>query len=342
MRSDRSVESSQTAAPPSRNGPPVALALGHRFDSLDLEREVLAGVARVVDGNALSPEALQAELAQAEAVLLGTQYRLTADVINRMARCRVIVRYGAGVDNVDVAAARARGIQVANVPDYCVQEVSDHALALLMAASRRLPWAMQAARQGQWGVAPVREVSRLAEQVVGVLGFGRVGRLFAGKARPLVAEVLVHDPFVPDEEIHGAGFEPVAFEDLLARADYLSVHCPLTEQTRHLLGAAALARMKPTAWLINTSRGEIVDEVALIQALQAGQLAGAALDVLAEEPPPPDHPLVQMDNVLLTPHVAYYSQQAMQELKRRAAEQVRAVLTGGRPTWPVGEGGGGV
>lgn len=316
-------------------GEPLVLALGHRFPSLDIERGILAGIAHVVDGNVLTDEERSRALSQAEAVMLGTQTRLRAEEIDRMERCRIIVRYGVGVDNVDVEQAVRRGILVANVPNYCVDEVSDHALALLLAANRRLLAASAAALRGQWGVTPVRGVERLSTQIVGVVGMGRIGRSFTRKVRPLVRQVIAYDPAVPAEEIRASSAEPVAFEELLSRSDYISIHCPLTPQTRHLFGDEAFRRMKPTAWLINTARGEIVDEKALLAALRNGQIGGAALDVLTDEPPDAGHPLLGLENVIITPHVAYYSVQAMMDLQRLAAEQVRLVLTGQPPLWPV-------
>src|SRR5574337_313940 len=309
----------------------TVLALGHRFASLDVERAVLAGLAEVVDGNALASEQRQPALAQARAVLLGTRDRLDAPAIAAMEKCRIIVRYGIGVDNVDIAAATRRGIVVSNVRDYAIEEVSDHALALLLAANRHLIPAHAAARSRQWGTAPMAGVRRLCSQTVGVVGFGRIGQAMARKVKPLAARVVAYDSVVPPEIMGEQGVEACDFATLLGVSDYVSIHCPLTPETRHLFNAQSLARMKPTAWLINTARGEIVDEPALAAALAGGRLGGVALDVLTQEPPPEDHPLFRLDNVLLTSHVAFFSKEALLDLQHLAAEEARRVLVGDRP-----------
>jgi len=309
----------------------TVLALGHRFASLDIERAVLAGLAEVVDGNALRAEQRQPALAQARAVLLGTRDRLDAPAIAGMENCRAIVRYGIGVDNVDIAAATRRGILVSNVPDYAIQEVSDHALALLLAANRRLIPAHTAARSRQWGTTAMAGVRRLASQTVGVVGFGRIGQAMARKVKPLAARVVAYDPVVPPHVMDEQEIEALDFPTLLGVSDYISIHCPLTPETRHLFNAQTLARMKPTAWLINTARGEIIDESALAAALAEGRLGGAALDVLTQEPPPEDHPLLRLDTVILTSHVAYFSKEAVVDLQRLAAEEARRILVGDLP-----------
>lgn len=309
----------------------TVLALGHRFTSLDVERAVLAGLAEVVDGNALGSDERQPALAQARAVLLGTRDRLDAPAIAAMEKCRIIVRYGIGVDNVDVAAATRRGIVVSNVRDYAVEEVSDHALALLLAANRHLVPAHAAARARQWGTAVMTGVRRLRSQTLGVVGFGRIGQALARKVKPLTARVVAYDSVVPPQVMAEQGVEACDFATLLGVSDYVSIHCPLTPETRRLFDAQSLARMKPTAWLINTARGEIVDEPALAAALAGGRLGGAALDVLTQEPPAEDHPLFRLDNVLLTSHVAFFSKEALLDLQRLAAEEARRVLLGERP-----------
>ncbi len=310
---------------------PTVVALGHRFPSLEIEARVLSGVATVIDGNALSAEQLRRALATASAVLLGTRARVDAGLIDAMGACRVIARYGVGVDNIAVEHATQRGILVTNVPDYCVDEVSDHAISLLLAASRRLGRAEAWMRSGQWGTGIMKGVARLAEQVVGIVGFGRIGQAAARKVRPFVRTVMAFDPVVPAEAIAAQGVEPVDLPTLLRSSDYVLLHCPLSPATAHLINAATLAQFKPGAWLVNTSRGELVDEAALVEALTAHRIGGAALDVFASEPLPPDSPLFKLDNAILTPHVAWYSESAVSDLQRLAAEEVCAVLSGRRP-----------
>lgn len=310
---------------------PTVVALGHRFPSLEIERKVLSGVAIIVDGNALSAEQLPVALETAGAVLLGTRARVDVAQIDAMRECRVIARYGVGVDNIAVERATRRGILVTNVPDYCVEEVSDHAIALLLAASRRLDRAQASMRSGQWGTGIMKGVQRLCEQTAGIVGFGRIGQAAARKVRPFVRTVLAFDPVVPAETIAAQGAEPVDLPTLLRSSDYVSLHCPLFPETEHLINADTLRLVRPGAWLVNTSRGELVDEGALIDALAAHRLGGAALDVFGKEPVPGDSRLFGLDNVILTPHVAWYSERALEDLQRLAAEQVCAVLQGKRP-----------
>jgi D-3-phosphoglycerate dehydrogenase len=317
---------------------PIVLALGHRFASLEIERSTLSGVAEVLDGNTLPPDEGKDALRTASIVLLGTGGRLDATAILSMSACRGIVRYGVGVDNIDVVQATVQGIPVINVPEYCVEEVSDHTVALILAASRRLLPGHEAARQGKWGPAFMVGTARLATRTVGILGFGRIGQEVARKVRPMAARVMVHDPFVPAEDVLESGGVPADFETLLEASDFVTINCPLTPETHHLIDAQALVKMKPTAWLINTARGEIVQEQDLVEALELGRIQGAALDVLADEPPEPGSPLLRMPNVILTPHVAWYSRHAVEDLQRLAAEQARRVLTSEPLQWVVNPG----
>lgn len=317
---------------------PIVLALGHRFASLEIERSTLRGVAEVLDGNTM-PTGERADTLQiASIVMLGTGGRLDAGTILSMSACRGIVRYGIGVDNIDVGQATAKGIPVINVPEYCVDEVSDHTVALILAANRRLLSGHEAARQGKWGPGLMAGTARLATRTVGILGFGRIGQEVARKVRPMVARVMVHDPFVPAEEVRQRGCVSADFESLLGSSDFVTINCPLTPETRHMIDAEALAKMKPSAWLINTARGEIIQEENLVEALEAGRIQGAALDVLTDEPPALDSPLLRMPNVIVTPHVAWYSRHAVEDLQRLAAEQALRVLTGKPLQWVVNRG----
>jgi D-3-phosphoglycerate dehydrogenase len=314
---------------------PLALVLGHRFASLDIERATLAGIAEILDGNTLQGERLADALRAASVVMLGTRGRLDTDTIAAMPNCRAIIRYGIGVDNVAVARATAQGIPVINIPEYCIHEVSDHTVALILAVNRRLIPAQEAATQGRWGPAVMHGTPRLATLTVGIVGFGRIGQEVARKMLPLVARVLVYDPFVPDEQVLDRDAIPASFDDLLRNSDFVTVNCPLTEATRHLFNAETLAKIKPAAWLINTARGEIIEEDDLIEALELGRIQGVALDVLTDEPPAPDSPLLRMPNAIVTPHVAWYSEDALHDLQRLAAVQARRVLTGEPPHWVV-------
>ncbi len=300
------------------------------FPSLDPERRVLADLAEVVLAPASDEATLRQVAADADAVL-NCYAPLSADLIRSLRRCRIIARYGIGVDTVDLPAATAAGILVTNVPDYCIDEVSDHALALILALSRGLARARPATRAGTWDLASVRPLHRLRGQTLALLGFGRIARALAAKAAPLGVRILAYDPYLAPEAIRAGGAEPADLATALREADVVSVHVPLSAETRHLIGTAALEQMKPTAFLVNTARGGLVDTQALTAALQAGRLAGAALDVLESEPPPADLPLLRLPNVILTPHAAFYSEESLVELQTRAAEEVARVLRGEPP-----------
>lgn len=277
-------------------------------------------------------------LGDADALIVGAREAVTARVIGSMARCRVIARYGVGVDNIDIGAATHYGIFVTCVPDASVEEVSDHAVALLLACARRVVPLNQAVRSGAWAgqgtaaLGPIRTgMRRLRGLALGLVGFGRIGQATWSKARAFGLQGLVHDPLVSNEVVRAAGAEPVGWEALLTRSDFISIHAPLTPETRGMFGREAFARTKATAFLINTARGAILDELALAEAIRAGRLAGAALDVTAVEPVPVDSPLVGLDSVLLTGHSGYFSEEANADLSRRAVEAILAVLRGRVP-----------
>ena len=300
------------------------------FPSLDLARGVLSKVgADVQVASEPTPEAIVQAAAGADALLV-TYAQITAAMIPQMPRCRVISRFGIGVDNVDLAAATKAGIVVTKVPDYCLDEVSDHALALLLALVRKVPLANAHVQGGRWEMPVVVPIHRLRGLVLGLVGFGRIPRLVAPKAQAFGLRVVAYDPHVARDVVTHAGVEPVEFSELLTLADFVSIHAPLLPETRGLIGADAFRRMKSTAYLINTARGPILDESALAQALDAGQVAGAALDVLSQEPPV-DSPLLGRDNVIITPHTSFYSEESLIDLQTKAAEEVARVLTGQAP-----------
>jgi D-3-phosphoglycerate dehydrogenase len=260
---------------------------------------------------------------------------MTSRVIENLERCKIIARYGIGVDNVDLVAASRARILVTNVPDYCIDEVSDHALALLLALARRITMAHGTVKAGTWEIVAHADIRRLHGQALGLLGFGKIAKALASKVKPLGMKVLVYDPYLAPALIAQHGAEAVDLNRLLAEADAISIHVPLSPDTHNIIGQRELARMKPTAFLINTSRGGIVDEHALAAALTAKRLGGAALDVLSVEPPPADHPLRQAPNIILTPHLAFYSRESVIELQTKAAEEVARALKGEPPRSPV-------
>jgi D-3-phosphoglycerate dehydrogenase len=261
--------------------------------------------------------------------------QITAAVIGALQRCKVIGRTGLGVDNIDVPVAAASGITVTYVPDYCLREVSDHAMALILALARKVTLANTLVQSGRWELPPIVPLRRLEGQVLGLLGFGNIPRAVAPKAKAFGLTVIAHDPYVAKNVLATAGVEGVSFDDLLGRADFISVHAPLTPATRGLINAAAFAKMKQGAMIVNTARGPLIDEAALIAALDSGRLGGAALDVVTTEPLAKDSPLLGRDNVILTPHTAFYSVEALVELQTKAATDVARVLSGETPVYPV-------
>lgn len=304
------------------------------FPNLDPAREVLSTIgAELQMASAPTPEAIVRAAAAADALLV-TYAKITAEMIQQMRRCRIISRFGIGVDNVDIRAATDAGIVVTKVPDYCIDEVSDHAMALLLALVRKIPFSSAQVHGGQWAMSAVVPIHRLRGSVLGLVGFGRIPQLVAPKAKAFGIRVVAFDPFVPSEIVTRAGVESVDFSQLLRMSDYVSIHSPLLPETRDLFSDDAFHQMKPTAYLINTARGPIVDQAALARALDAGELAGAALDVMPEEPPV-DSPLLGRANVIITPHTSFYSEESLVDLQVRAAEEIVRVLGGQVPRNPV-------
>jgi D-3-phosphoglycerate dehydrogenase len=273
-------------------------------------------------------------LADAVAVMVTLQ-PVTAETLDHMPRCRVVGRVGTGIDTIDLDAAGQRGIYVTNVADYSIDEVSTHAVALLLAHVRRLPQYLALVGDGAWDSVGAGPIRRLAGLTLGVLGFGRIGQVTTRKAIGLGMKAVVHDVYQSPESIRAVGAEPVGWVDLLRMSDYVSLHVPLNEQTKHIVNVDSLSAMKPGAVIINTARGGLIDEYALADAVRSGAVGGALLDVLSQEPPPADHPLLHTDRVWITPHTAWYSLEAQEDVAIRAAEDVHRVLNGQLPRSPV-------
>jgi D-3-phosphoglycerate dehydrogenase / 2-oxoglutarate reductase len=304
------------------------------FPNLDRARAVLSAIgAELRLAEEPKPEAILRVAKDADA-LLATYAKITADMIRQMTRCRIISRFGIGVDNVDIPAATERGIVVTKVPDYCIDEVSDHAMALLLSAVRKIPHANSLVQQGRWEMPAVVPIHRLRGTVLGLVGFGRIPQLVAPRAQAFGMRVVSFDPYIPKDVFDRAKVESVDFPQLLKVSDYVSIHAPLLPETQGLFNADAFRQMKPHAYLINTARGPIVDEAALAHALDAGQLAGAALDVMTKEPPT-GSPLLGRPNVIITPHTSFYSEESLNDLETKAAEEVVRVLKGQAPKNPV-------
>jgi D-3-phosphoglycerate dehydrogenase len=307
-----------------------------RYAAYDEEKAVLAeiGAALLVNDFKNEDEAI-AGLAAADGVLVNL-FPMTARVIASLGRCRVLSRYGVGFDNVDVAAATAKGIWVARVPDYSIEDVSDQALALLLACVRGVAYKDRAVRAGRWNLHKEIPTHRIAGRTLGLVGYGAIARCLHRKTSGLgLGRVLVADPYVKADVVRAAGAEPADLETLLRESDYVSVHVPLGPETRGMIGAAQIGLLKATAILVNTSRGPVVDEKALAAALAARRFAAAGLDVFETEPLPADSPLRKLENVVLSDHAGWYSEESVPELKTKAARNVAAVLAGGKPAYPV-------
>ena len=295
----------------------------------DIEKAILEPLGcEVVCGQCKTAEEVIALASDADGVITGLA-PVNAQAIAAMTRVRVIVRYGVGVDNVDIAAAAAKKIPVCNVPDYCVNEVADHTLALTLALTRQIASSWDVIRAGAWKLAlPLAEMRTLRDQAAGIVGFGRIGREVAARLQAFKCRVSVFDPVVDPAVIRKAGCLPVDFNTLLATSDIISLHCPSTPKTRGMINRDTLAKMKKGALFINASRGDLVNTADLIAALNDGNLAGAALDVTNPEPIPTDSPLLKMKNVVITPHAAAASLMAIQTVRSSAAKTVACALRG--------------
>ena len=270
----------------------------------------------------------------ADAILV-TYAKITREIISQLTKCKAIGRFGLGVDNIDLAAAKEKGIAVNYVPDYCIREVSDHAMALLLALIRKIPLSNKLVQAGRWEMPAVVPIRRIEGSVLGLVGFGHIPRLVAPKAQAFGSKVIAYDPYAKPEVFKAANVESVDFDTLLQRSDYVSVHAPLTPDTRGMMNAAAFARMKKGAYIVNTARGPLIDEVALVAALDAGQIGGAGLDVVAAEPLTKESPLLGRDNVIISPHTAFYSIEALDELQAKCASDVARVLSGQKAVYPI-------
>jgi D-3-phosphoglycerate dehydrogenase len=301
------------------------------WESLDVEKKTLAGLAELVPLQTKKPDEFIAEAADCDALLNTYAGPITAEVMARMPRCKIIARYGIGVDTIDLDAATAAGIIVTNNPTYCIEEVAEHTMALLLACARKVVFYDRLVRNGRWEVPPGKPMFRLAGATLGLVGFGNIARQVAVRAAAFGMNVLYSDPYVKDGEFDAPG-KAADFDTVLRDSDFVSIHPPLVPQTRKMINDDALGKMKKSAWLINCARGPIVDTEALVRALDAGRIAGAALDTTDPEPLPNPHPLRERDNVIVNPHVAWYSETAMVGLQAGAPGEVRRVLTG---QWPV-------
>ena len=300
------------------------------FADLDPEKRVLEplGCTFVDQKEFVGEEKLQELVRDADYVI--TQFApLNAAVIESMAKCRIIVRYGIGVDNVDLDAAAKRGIPVCNVPDYCVDEVADHTLAFILALARKVVPGWDVVRSGGWKLAvPLEEMNALKELTVGLVAYGKIAKEVAARLKAFKSKVLVFDPYVPANEIENDGLVPTGLEGLLGNSDLISLHCPSTAETRQMINSQSIRTMKRGVMLVNTSRGTLVNTADLVAALESGHISAAALDVVDPEPIPPDSPLLKMDNVIIHSHVASCSVNSRNRLRTGVAEAVARAVRG--------------
>ncbi len=307
----------------------------HQFDDLSLERELFDDIdAEVIDGEA-TDEPVESLVEGADALVVMYQY-VGAELMDQMPDCQVINRSGIGFDNVDLVEATKRGIHVTNVPDYCIPEVSDHTIGLILALQRKVVFYNNRIAKGEWSVNAGYTMHRLVNQNLGLIAFGKIGREVCRKATALGMNVIVYDPYLSRDEVIEGGAEPAPdLEHLLLNADVVSVHAPLTSETRGMIGREELSMMKQSAFIINVGRGGIIDQEAVIQAIREEVIQGAALDVLETEPPDMDNELIGNERVILTPHAAWNSAESELERRRKSALSVKDKMEGKIPRYLV-------
>jgi D-3-phosphoglycerate dehydrogenase len=308
----------------------------------DLEQEILAKIGAVVKKfQAHDTKELQRITRKADGILCTYDAPFTKEVISNFENAKVIVTSAVGYDNIDVKAATEKGVIVCNVPDYMTFEVAEHTLALILALNRRIPLADRLVRTGEWAAngpltwTRLRPLSHLDGKVAGIVGFGRIGKQVAERLQSFRMRLIAYDPYVSEDDAARRGVELVSLHTLMKESDVITVNALLTKETQHLIGEQELCLMKHDALIVNTSRGKIIDQTALVQALVDKRIAGAGLDVLEKEPPDANDPLLKLENVILTPHVGSTSEKSYNELRRMAAEEVGRVLLGERPKHPV-------
>ena len=301
------------------------------FPNIDIERNIFSDLDCEIMPPQASEENKLIEACRDADGLLVQYAKITEKVINSLTKCKVISRVGVGVDTIDGKAARAKGIDVCNVPDYCTDEVADHSLALIVSLGRKIVQFSNAVKSGIWDVMIEKPIFDFKKQTLGLIGFGRIPQSLSLKAKKLFKEVLVYDPFISQETADRFGIKISTFYEILRTCDFISIHCPSNESTRHLFSLREFQLMKSTAYLINTSRGAIVNTEDLYQALDTGLIAGAGLDVLEKEPPEVNFKLFRFNNVLITPHTGFYSETAIEDLHNKWALNVYRVLKGEKP-----------
>jgi D-3-phosphoglycerate dehydrogenase len=310
------------------NGKPKIVVTDCDHPTVEIEKEILSEIDPEFILAQCNTEDEVIEVAKDADGIINQYAPITRRVIESLKRCKVIARYGVGVDNIDVEAATEHKIIVANVPDYCIDEVSTHTMALILACARGITLLDRKRREKRWDFTLAKPLFRTQGKILGLFGLGKIARAIAQKALGFGFKIIAYDPYVPKVD---GGIKLVEFSQLLSDSDFVSLHVPLTAETRHSFGENELKKMKKTAYLINTSRGPIVDEKALYQAMKNRWIAGAALDVMEKEPPDWNSSLLQLDNLIITPHISFYSEESYVELKTKVAQAVLSVLKGELP-----------
>ena len=299
------------------------------FPDLIMERnklwEIGAELIEVTD-----PADLKGACEDADAII-NTYEQMTADIIGGLRKCKMIIRNGIGVNTIDIEACSQKGIMVANIPAYCIDEVATHTMSLLLALARKVTILDSSVKGGIWDVKSAVPVYSLKNKVLGLVGFGKIPRLVCERAAPFGLKIIAFDPYVTEGAIAEAGAKKAGLDDLIVNSDYISLHCPLTPETKDLFNADAFKRMKKSAYILNTSRGPVINESDLIEALQNGEIAGAGLDVLTKDGVDTGNPLLKMGNVILTPHSAWYSEESIVRRREQTVDSVIDVLLGGEP-----------
>ncbi len=317
-----------------KNGPLVVVT-DSPFPSLDPAKKALEEAnAEVVQAPSSSEEDIIKAAENADAILV-TYAKLNENILRSLKNCRAIGRFGIGVDNIDLKVAGELGISVNYVPDYCLDEVSDQAMAMIISMARKIPQSNKLVQSGRWEMPAVVPMYRLRGKTVGLIGFGNIPRLMTPKAQAFGFNVIASDPYAPKELFEKYGVESVSMDELYERSDFISVHAPLLPETKGLVNKDAFKKMKDTAIIVNTARGPLINEKDLIEALDMNEIGGAGLDVVETEPLPENSPLIGRDNVILAPHTAFYSVEALEELQTKAASDVARVLNGEEPVYPI-------
>ena len=317
-----------------KNGPLVVVT-DSPFPSLDPAKKALEEAnAEVVQAPSSSEEDIIKAAENADAILV-TYAKLNENILRSLKNCKAIGRFGIGVDNIDLKVAGELGISVNYVPDYCLDEVSDQAMAMIISMARKIPQSNKLVQSGRWEMPAVVPMYRLRGKTVGLIGFGNIPRLMTPKAQAFGFNVIASDPYAPKELFEKHGVESVSMDELYERSDFISVHAPLLPETKGLVNKDAFKKMKDTAIIVNTARGPLINEKDLIEALDKNEIGGAGLDVVETEPLPENSPLIGRDNVILAPHTAFYSVEALEELQTKAASDVARVLNGEEPVYPI-------